>query len=166
MRAHWQYLKYVLRHKWFVFIECCKLGIVWRGITHDLTKFLPVEWGPYVNRFYGKGNSVAKAMQDMPYQCAWNHHQKSNDHHWQYWVLNRDDGSTLTLPMSGSARKEMLADWMGMSRAFGTSLTEWYSRNREKMQLHKDTRIWVEIKLGVFTAEDFEEFWRTTIDSL
>ena len=31
MRAHLAYLSYVLRHKWYVLLECAKLGILWRG---------------------------------------------------------------------------------------------------------------------------------------
>ena len=50
---YWKYFKYVIRHKLFVFIECYKLGKIWRGITHDLSKFLPDEFIPYSRYFYG-----------------------------------------------------------------------------------------------------------------
>lgn len=53
MKKHLRYLKYLIRHRWYVFLECCKLGIPWRGIVHNLSKFLPSEWFPYVERFYG-----------------------------------------------------------------------------------------------------------------
>ena len=55
MTAHWQYLKYVIRHKWFVFVAGLVVGApLWRLIVHDWTKFLPRELGPYVMKFYGK----------------------------------------------------------------------------------------------------------------
>lgn len=52
--AHWRYLSYVVRHKWFVL----RAGLVtgapfWRLLIHDWSKFLPVEWFPYVEMFYG-----------------------------------------------------------------------------------------------------------------
>jgi hypothetical protein len=50
---HLRYLKSQLRHKWFVFVECCKLGIPHLGIIHDLSKFLPSEWRGYACYFYG-----------------------------------------------------------------------------------------------------------------
>ena len=50
---YWKYLKAVLKHKWFVFIECRKLGIPWLGVIHDLSKFLPSEFIPYARYFYG-----------------------------------------------------------------------------------------------------------------
>ena len=36
----------VTRHRWVVFKLCCKAGIPWRGLVHDLSKFSPTEfWG-------------------------------------------------------------------------------------------------------------------------
>ena len=33
------HLKKILVHKYWVFYFCCKAGIPWQGITHDLSKF-------------------------------------------------------------------------------------------------------------------------------
>jgi hypothetical protein len=105
MRKHWQYLKYVLRHKWFVFLYCLQYGLVWRGIKHDWTKFLPSEWLPYVEYFHGKKEKTGRIVSDanglhdemLPpehvrehFDRAWNHHQKRNRHHWQDWLLSPD----------------------------------------------------------------------------
>jgi hypothetical protein len=58
MGKFFKYLKYVIRHKWYVFLECCNLGIPFRGIFHDLSKFLPDEFFPYMNHFYGYKNQA------------------------------------------------------------------------------------------------------------
>lgn len=85
MKKHFQYLWYLLRHKWFVFIAGLNLNVpLWRLLVHDWTKFLPCEWLPYVDNFYGD-----KKDPDA-YDRAWNHHQKHNPHHWQYWLLTKD----------------------------------------------------------------------------
>jgi hypothetical protein len=157
MRAHGQYLRYVLRHKWFVFVACCRLGIPWRGLWHDWTKFLPIEWFPYVRFFYGEGRTresvgdySADSVRDGDFEVAWNHHQKRNDHHWQYWVRFGDDGTVICLPMSDKARCEMLADWRGAGRALGQPDTRtWYLAHRDTMSLHPDTRAWIEQRLGI-----------------
>lgn len=107
MRKHWLYLKYVIRHKWYVFLECLKYGLVWRGIKHDYTKLLPSEWFPYVEYFYGEkaAHPKTKVFKDgdfvplmeppehvkRAFDAAWNHHQKRNRHHWQYWLLTPDN---------------------------------------------------------------------------
>lgn len=151
MKAHLHYLRYVLRHKRHVFFACLRYGLIWAGFIHDLSKFHPAEWGPYVDYFYGgPHDSAAKQRVQARFDAAWNHHQKVNPHHWQFWVLLRDDGSTECLPMPDRYRKEMVADWRGASLAIrGSDQTPfWYARNKDRMQLHPDTRTWVERELG------------------
>jgi hypothetical protein len=144
---HLRYAAYVIRHKWFVAIECFRHGLYWRGLVHDLSKFLPGEWFPYVEFFHGlRSDSV-----DAAFDLAWLLHQKRNDHHWQWWVLPEDDGGTKVLPMSEAALLEMVCDWCGASRAKGyggwggsTGVAAWYQKNGAKMQLHAATRQGIE----------------------
>ena len=39
-----RYFLYLIKHKYYVFKECYKAGIWWRGILHDLSCFLPSEF--------------------------------------------------------------------------------------------------------------------------
>lgn len=149
-----------MRHKWFVFIECIKLRVpLWRAIKHDWHKFLPDEFVPYARFFYG---GVKEQIRDEtgyykptdtgypPFDWAWFLHQKRADHHWQWWVLPEDESGVKVLPMSKNARLEMLADWRGAGRAQGTPDTKaWYLKNGHKLQLHTETRGWVERELGI-----------------
>jgi len=66
-----KYLKSQLRHKWFVFLECCKLRIPWLGIVHDLSKFTISEWRGYARYFYGKKTPSV----EFDFDVAWLHHQ-------------------------------------------------------------------------------------------
>ena len=105
---YWKYLKYVIRHKWYVFIECCKLGILIRGLLHDFSKLLPSEFFPYAHYFYGswmkesewhgdRRNYIPWKYTEMgvkeAFDIAWLKHQKRNKHHWQYWLLVNDDSN-------------------------------------------------------------------------
>jgi len=154
--SHLRYLAYVLRHKWFVFTECCKLGIWWQGVTHDLDKFRPSMWFPYVDVFYGNKPSPRdhsgyyddSKVEKEPFLLAWLGHIHRNKHHWQYWVLLHDDGGQSTFPMSDRYRREMLADWRGAGRAQGKPDTKtWYEKNKNHMILHEKTRNWIEDRL-------------------
>ncbi len=169
---YWKYLWYVIRHKWFVFCEACKLGVPWLGLVHDLSKLLPGEFIPYARHFYGSdshhknGNRAPKGMQtgrdetgyykagdtgDLAFDFAWLLHQKRNRHHWQWWVLPEDDGGIKVLDMPLRYRREMLADWRGAGRALGTPNTwAWYAKNKDKMRLHPNTRYWIEAVLGFY----------------
>lgn len=145
MYRHWEYLKYVLRHKWYVFLAGLPLHVpIFTLILHDWDKFLPDEWFPYAKTFYNKDGS--KTYNEHPeFSMAWNHHQKRNKHHWQYWLLTWDRGETEPLPMPDVYIREMIADWRGAGRALGKPNTnEWYHANRDKMILHGSTRWWVE----------------------
>lgn len=146
MKAHWQYLKYVMRHKWFVFLAGCKVGVpLWRLIIHDWSKFLPCEWSPYVHCFYAPDGSK-QYKESAAFARAWRHHQRVNNHHWQYWLLTWDRGAETVLEMTEIAAREMVADWMGAGRAITGKweASEWYYKNRETIRLNIRTRKLVE----------------------
>ena len=163
MSNNLKYLDYVIRHKWYVLVEAIKLGIPWRGLIHDLSKLKPSEWIPYRDYFYSKtdvstftvtsstGFISHKSYNQRRFDEAWNSHQKVNKHHWQYWVLLKDDGTIEALEMPDVYRREMLADWRGAGKAIhGKDETKaWYLKNKHKMVLHKETREWIEYQLGV-----------------
>lgn len=177
MRKHWLYFKYVMRHKWHVFVACRHRGVpLWQAVLHDLSKFRPDEWMPYAEWFYGyDGRSwydakrtVEKeggwwsgdfradiAERKFAFDEAWLRHQHRNPHHWQHWVLREDSGKEKTLLMPEKYRREMLADWDGAGRAItGTADTRaWFGRNRAAIRLHPATLAFVNGDLGLLEGE-------------
>lgn len=168
---HVQYLKYLIRHKWYVMLACFSRGLYWQGIVHDLSKFRPREWMPYAEFFYGPKYSDEEVRDmnrrafnvccSMPYETkeekrdkfnlAWLHHQRTNPHHWQFWILRNDDGSTVPLKMPEKYILEMLCDWEGAGMAITgkREYVAWYMKNRLKMLMHPDTRWRVEKLLKI-----------------
>jgi len=144
------YLSYILRHKWFVFVECYREGLIWRGIIHDLSKFRPSEFFPYA--YHDWNADLAKRDEtgyykptdtgDKAFDFAWLLHQKRNRHHWQWWILPEDEGGIKILEMSDKYLLEMICDWKGAGRAQGnkTNCWDWYQHNKDKMQLNPKTR--------------------------
>lgn len=163
---HWQYLKYVLRHKLYVYQAGRELGVGrCQLLIHDWHKLTRGEWSPYVEMFYG-GEYPTHADSTMVYplykgptkesiqeqfDLAWNRHQKRAKHHWQWWLMLEDDGGTKVLEIPDKYRREMLADWRGAGRAIHghDETATWYQQNKNNMQLHPKTRAWVETELGV-----------------
>jgi hypothetical protein len=151
---YYQYLKYVWRHKWFVFVASRKLGITWLGIIHDWSKLLPSEFLPYMEYFYGKdGASNRESSKDVhhkgiddAFDAAWNKHKNRNKHHWQWWILQEDNGPIKILPMEEKYILEMIADWTGAGMAISgrKDWRPWYATQRETIQLHPETRDYVE----------------------
>ena len=142
-----KYLIYILKHKYYVGIECIKHGLFLQGITHDLSKFLPSEFFPYAEYFYGKGNNKNE------FDLAWLLHQRRNKHHWEYWILH----DRIELGWVGMAKpfemplkyaKEMFCDWVGAGKAMGKhspkddpykEVREWYEKNEEKRLISIET---------------------------
>ncbi len=169
MNAHLKYLRYLLRHKWFVYQAGKHTGVsLWRRLKHDWSKFLPSEWFAYVEYFYGvyvpanrsdpsvrpnedanKADWEARSQGD--FDSAWRHHQHRNDHHWQHHLLHEDNGGLKVIEMPESALREMVADWMGAGRAI-TGKWEalaWYEQNKNNMTLYSETRSKVEQLLSM-----------------
>lgn len=146
MKRHLKYFEYVLRHKWFVFVASYKIGAsLWLAITHDLSKFRPSEWFAYAETFYASDG--AKQYNESPeFAQAWNSHQKSNKHHYQYWVILWDRGDIEPLPMPWKHILCMVADWMGAGRAITGKweVLEWYQKNQGRIKLHPHTKSLVE----------------------
>ena len=40
----WGHLKTVTKHRWLVMVHCFRVGLIWQGLTHDLSKFSPSEF--------------------------------------------------------------------------------------------------------------------------
>jgi hypothetical protein len=172
MSKHFKYARYVLRHKWFVFIECCKMGLI-----HDLSKFSPTEWFPYAENFYG--SKPKKRNPDGSYDpldvapsfdYAWLSHQHHNPHHWQFWLSMGDRNTQKILKIPNKYAKEMICDWIGAGKAQGfrspkddpyKETRAWYNKNMSKMILHERSRDFIEHIIGYEHPErefiDFKE---------
>lgn len=165
----WKYIKYIVRHKFYTFLAGLEIGVpVLQLIFHDISKFLPDEWVPYREFFYGehdeedwdKVSSVRTAFNQ-----AWLTHIRRNKHHWQYWVLRKDNGKTKALKMPEKYLREMAADWIGVGLALGSSdrghAMDWYFENKDKIMLHPETQIEIIQILGEYAWRIVENSNRT-----
>lgn len=211
IRQSLRYLNWIILHKLYVFVGGVALAratgsvyerpwsywlaLLWRLVTHDLSKLLPSEFRAYRRNFYptktapqwieskaaeieatiratevrsGMADSGApvrarqlaeshwakeKAARKSAFDRAWLKHIHRNDHHWQYWLLQQDDGRKVALLPPAIAVDEMIADWLGAGSKISElpTLTEcvaltiqWYTANREIMQLRQPVRERVE----------------------
>ncbi len=163
-----KYFWLTIRHKWFVFRAGLRTRApLWRLLIHDWTKFLPCELPHYQRQFFGKADDGEGFI------GAWVHHQNHNPHHWEYWIPrtghNRctppyPDGEPVPMPMW--AVREMVADWLGASRAYGGEWPDpanwgWLKGARAKMRLHPLTESRIQdVFLGM--GADFTAYAPTT----
>lgn len=107
---------------------------------HDDSKWFEDEFVGYALHFQGGG------APDQ-FSRAWLHHIHNNPHHWQHWLFS--DGYTPkdsqvengAVEMPHCFALEMVADWMGASKAYTGSwdMTEWLQENIPKIRVHSKT---------------------------
>ncbi|MCK5021295.1 MAG: hypothetical protein KAS32_30065 [Candidatus Peribacteraceae bacterium] len=152
------YLKclwYIIRHKYYVLIECFKRRLYIQGLLHDISKLYPSEfkrYAKYSDMFFNKNvdpdvldEDIKKPIQDE-FNLAWHHHQRYNKHHWQYWTIVESGNTIRPIPMPRKYVIEMACDWIGANKVGnnpakdGKHPVRFYNEMKDKIILHEDSR--------------------------
>lgn len=107
---------------------------------HDKSKWEEPEFSGYALHFKGGGAPDKFAV-------AWIHHIHYNPHHWQHWIFPDNytpNGSNVengVIEMPEKYALEMVADWMGASKAYTGSwdMADWLSKNISRVIVHSKT---------------------------
>lgn len=141
-----KHLKVVIKHKHFVFLNACKMGIPWTGLIHDLSKFTPTEFLLSARYYLGDESPTIKEREfcdGFSYVCA--HHTGRNKHHWQYWIDY--DGKNMVInriPYKNSV--EYVCDIMAASRVYHPKnfkmqvVYDYFTRNMNRYLMHPATK--------------------------
>lgn len=146
MRRYIAYLRYVLRHKWFVFQAGRELGVpLFNLILHDWDKFLPFMFLAYARYFYhpdGTSKREHTTKEEKDFLVAWFMHQRRNRHHWQWYLVDdfntpaRDRG--ILVMDSGAMYRVLLDDLPEYAIVYSTP--EQYSPVKPHMMAESDVR--------------------------
>ena len=163
MNKFFGHLKTILHHRHLVFKFCCKVGIPFQGLVHDLSKFTPAEFIPSVRYFQGTSSPVGAERRAKGYSSAWLHHKARNMHHWEYWVEFRDDGTEYYVKMPMNYVKEMICDWLSAGKTY--NLKTWtpnhplryFLAHESYYKLHPETKAFAMKVLEMFRDEGEEK---------
>ena len=97
MSKFFKHLGLVTKHRHQVFKLCCKCGLFWRGLVHDLSKFSRVEFWESVKYYNGHYSPIAECRRQNGYSNAWIHHKNRNKHHIEYWY-DRENEIQMNIP--------------------------------------------------------------------
>ena len=116
---------------------------------HDESKRSIEEYAAYDNYFYGDEKDE---LTEELFDAAWLHHIHNNPHHWQYWVLIKDDPSPnlknnmtpIRIPYKYIL--EMVCDWWSFSWVKGDlrEVFKWYDKHKGTIVIHPDSKERVE----------------------
>lgn len=129
--------------------EACRMlgGLAEHQImAHDLSKYTLAEFPHYARQFKGPANDPDG------FAYAWMNHIHHNPHHWQHWIFpdgHTPKGSNVqngVMQMPSNYVVEMVADWMGASKAYTGSwdMSDWLFKNLPKIKLHSQTHVLLE----------------------
>ena len=146
------HFKKICIHKYWVFVYCHKAGITWRWIKHDLSKFNPIEFVESVKYYQGNKSPIDACKKDKGVSYAWMHHKGRNDHHYEYWQDNFDNGGN-PVEMPYDCAVEMLCDYIGAAKAY---LEKDFSYRKEFLwfidKLNKNPAIHIKTAAFIYSA--------------
>ena len=115
----WEHLRTVNRHRALVRKHCFRLGLYWQGLTHDLSKYSPVEFWAGVKYFQGDHSPNDQQRREEGCSAAWLHHKGRNRHHFEYWTDYQQDGSGIGgVEMPPKYVAEMFCDRLAASKVY------------------------------------------------
>ena len=92
---------------------------------HDLSKFSAIESFAYA--LYFSEPKTPQSQKD--FDLAWLHHKHNNPHHPEYWFNVDRSGTVVVEAMPRIYVFEMVADWIGAGKTYGTTIQEWLPMN-------------------------------------
>ena len=115
----WGHLKTVHRHRALVRKYCFRLGLYWQGLTHDLSKYSPVEFFAGVKYYQGNRSPNDEQRHLFGYSASWIHHKGRNKHHFEYWTDYSPSGIGIDgVEMPKKYVAEMFCDRLAASKVY------------------------------------------------
>ena len=115
MTKFFKHLRIIIKHRHEVFKLCCKCGLFWRGLVHDLSKFSSIEFWEGVKYYTGKYSPIGVCRKQNGYSNAWIHHKNKNKHHIEYWY-DAENEIQMNIPYKYAV--ESLCDRIAASKCY------------------------------------------------
>ena len=157
------HFKTITAHRHLVCLYCLRLGLIRQGLTHDLSKYAPVEFWRGAKYYQGFQSPNDAERRDTGISLAWLHHKGRNPHHLEYWVdyARQPDGSLRFVgnPMPLRYVAEMFCDRIAASRVYqGSAYTDaspydYFARSKQHLPIHPETAAELENMLRVLKDE-------------
>lgn len=156
----------ITRHRHLVCRYCCRLGLVWQGLTHDLSKYSPTEFLLGAKYYQGDRSPNDAERKETGITLAWLHHKGRNRHHLEYWVDYRQEPDRSWVyggnPMPIRFIAEMFCDRIAASKVYlgekyhnGAPL-EYYTSHEMNLLIHPKTAAEIEKMLKILKEQGEE----------
>ena len=136
----------ITRHRWLVRQGCFRVGLIWQGLTHDLSKYSYAEFSVGARHYQGTRSPNTAEREEKGYSESWMHQKGRNKHHYEYWSdLSRETKRYEYVPMPRKYLVEMVMDrraacmvYQGKAYTPGSALA-YLENSREKNFMNPQT---------------------------
>ena len=160
-----RHLKTILRHRHIVMLGCFRVGLIWQGLCHDLSKFSPGEFWVGVKYYHGHQSPNNGERDAIGYSSAWLHHKGRNKHHYEYWIdysMRYAPDRMAPVEMPDRYLVEMFIDRVAACKVYDretyndASALIYYQSGKDPAPMHDNTRAGL-VKLLTLLANEGEK---------
>ena len=163
----WQHFKTITKHRFLVMCGCFRVGLIWQGLTHDLSKYSPTEFWVGARYYQGTRSPNTAEREAKGYSEAWMHHKGRNKHHYEYWTdMSKQTRNYESVEMPRKYLVEMVMDrraacmtYQGKAYTDGSAL-KYFMGSRERELMHPNTRMHLEYILTMLRDKGEKETFR------
>lgn len=163
----WAHFRTITHHRHLVMLHCFKVGLIGRGLLHDLSKYSPTEFRVGAKYYQGTRSPNAAERDACGASTAWMHHKGRNKHHFEYWTdLHPEKLVYTAVPMPTKYLVEMVMDRMAACKTYegrnytDASALEYLHRARDTSLLHPDTKEKLEFLLTMLKDKGEKQTFR------
>lgn len=166
----WKHFCTITKHRLLVCKHCFRVGLYWRGLTHDLSKYSPTEFRSGVKYYQGNRSPNSREREVVGYSEAWMHHKGRNRHHYEYWTdLDLKAKKYMPVPMPRVFFAEMIMDRIAACKTYhgknyrdGDSLDYFLhaTEAKESSMMHPQTKQDLQIILTMLRDRGEKETFR------
>ena len=163
----WKHFKTITRHRMIVCRHCFRVGLYWRGLTHDLSKYSWTEFRAGAKYYQGTRSPNTEEREENGYSVAWMHHKGRNRHHFEYWTdLSPETRIYEPVDMPVKYLCEMVADRIAACKTYqGAAYTDasplqYLDRANESRLVHPQTMKRLRFLLVMLAEHGEEETFR------
>ena len=115
------HFKTITRHKILVAKGSFKLGLYYKGIMHDMSKYSPTEFLVGAKYYQGRASPNNEERMDKGISTAWLHHKGRNRHHFEYWIdysIDKEHPGLVGMKIPKKYMAEMFVDRVSAGKIY------------------------------------------------
>ncbi len=159
-----KHFRTITKHRHAVIRHAAKVGILFQGLRHDLSKYSPSEFWIGARNYMGTRSPNDMERKEKGYSSAWLHHKGRNRHHFEYWTDYSPETHRMSpVKMPYKYFLEMVCDRIAASKIYqGSAYTDhspldYFLKAKKIRIIHPETSLQLEYVLTMLAEKGEKE---------